>query len=101
MAINNQLAGWMDEMTGWRQHLHAHPEIALQETQTSDFVAQKLESWGLEVHRGLAETGVIGTLRGTQTATERSRFALIWMRCRWKRTTPSHIAQPMLERCMG
>lgn len=66
MAINNQLAGWLDEMTGWRHHLHAHPEIALQETQTSDFVAQKLEGWGLEVHRGLAGTGVIGTLRGTQ-----------------------------------
>lgn len=66
MAINNQLAGWMDEMTGWRQHLHAHPEIALQETQTSDFVAQKLEGWGIEVHRGMAKTGVIGTLRGTQ-----------------------------------
>lgn len=66
MPINNQIAGWLDEMTEWRQHLHEHPEIALEEVKTAEFVAQKLESWGIEIHRGLAKTGVIGTLRGTR-----------------------------------
>lgn len=50
-------------MTAWRRHLHAQPEIAFKEHKTSDFVAAKLEEFGLQVHRGLAGTGVVGTLR--------------------------------------
>ncbi|WP_437993419.1 M20 aminoacylase family protein [Sorangium sp. So ce145] len=51
------------EMTAWRRDLHAHPETAFEEARTSDFVAEKLSSFGVEVHRGLAKTGVVGTLR--------------------------------------
>ena len=52
-----------DELTAWRRDLHAHPEIGFEENRTSDFVAAKLEEFGIEVHRGLAKTGVVGTLR--------------------------------------
>ncbi|WP_042693828.1 M20 aminoacylase family protein [Azospirillum sp. B506] len=51
------------EMTAWRRDLHAHPETAFEEQRTSDFVADKLASFGLEVHRGLARTGLVGLLR--------------------------------------
>ena len=51
------------DMTAWRRDLHAHPETAFEEERTSDFVAEKLASFGLEVHRGLAKTGVVGLLR--------------------------------------
>lgn len=50
------------DVAAWRQHLHRHPELAYQERQTADFVAEKLERFGLSVHRGLAGTGVVGTL---------------------------------------
>ncbi len=50
------------EMTAWRRHLHAHPEIAFEEAATSAFVAQRLAAFGLEVDQGLAKTGVVGTL---------------------------------------
>jgi hippurate hydrolase len=50
-------------MRGWRHHLHAHPETAFEEAQTSQFVAEKLAAFGLEVHRGIAKTGVVGVLR--------------------------------------
>ena len=50
------------EMTGWRRDLHAHPEIAFEERRTADFVAAKLTEFGVEVHRGLARTGVVGSL---------------------------------------
>ena len=43
--------------TEWRQDLHRHPELAFEETRTADFVARQLESFGIEVHRGLAGTG--------------------------------------------
>ena len=59
----------VDETTQWRRHLHAHPETAFDEHATSDFVASKLKDFGLEVHRGLGRTGVVGTLkRGSSQA---------------------------------
>jgi hippurate hydrolase len=50
------------QMTEWRRTLHANPETAFEEFQTADFVARQLESFGAEVHRGLAVTGVVGVL---------------------------------------
>ncbi len=51
-----------DEMRQWRQHLHQFPETAFEETQTAQFIADKLNSFGLEVHQGLGKTGVVATL---------------------------------------
>jgi len=52
----------IDEATGWRRAFHAHPELGYQEHQTSQAVADQLTAMGLQVHRGLAGTGVVGTL---------------------------------------
>ncbi len=51
------------EMVALRHQIHAHPELAYEEFATSDLVAERLASWGYEVHRGLAGTGVVGTLK--------------------------------------
>src|SRR6476661_10630826 len=51
------------EVTAIPRDIHAHPELAYQETRTSDIVASKLQEWGLEVTRGLGKTGLVGTLR--------------------------------------
>ena len=57
------------ELRGWRRHLHAHPETAFEERATAAFVAERLAQMGLEVHTGLAGTGVVGVLRhGTSRA---------------------------------
>ena len=58
--LNNKKA----EMACWRQHLHQFPEAAYEEEMTSDFVADKLESFGIEVHRRLGKTGVVGVIHG-------------------------------------
>src|SRR3546814_17633484 len=50
-------------MTEGRRDLHAHPELGFQEQRTSDVVAAKLAEWGIEVHRGLGGTGVVGVLK--------------------------------------
>src|ERR687888_1355789 len=47
-----------------RRHLHAHPELAFQEHDTARFIAERLRSHGLEVRSGVAQTGVVGLLRG-------------------------------------
>ena len=64
MPVINRIADFHEEMKTWRRDLHRHPETAFEEVRTSDFVAEKLESWGIEVHRGLAGTGVVGLLQG-------------------------------------
>ncbi|MEC7463460.1 MAG: amidohydrolase, partial [Pseudomonadota bacterium] len=64
MPINNRIADFSGEMTTWRRHIHKHPETAFEEHKTSDFVALRLHEFGIEVHRGLAGTGVVGTLKG-------------------------------------
>lgn len=51
------------EMTGWRHDIHAHPELGFQEQRTSDLVATQLAAFGIEVHRGVGKTGVVGVLR--------------------------------------
>ena len=66
MAINNRIAEFTPEMTEWRQHIHQHPETAFEEHNTSDYVAMRLHEFGVEVHRGLAGTGVVGTLKGSR-----------------------------------
>lgn len=62
MKILPELKDLHKEMTEWRHRIHKHPETAFEEYETSDFVAEKLESFGIEVHRGLGKTGVVGTL---------------------------------------
>lgn len=52
----------IDEATGWRRAFHSHPELGYQEHHTSQSVAERLTAMGLQVHRGLAGTGVVGTL---------------------------------------
>ena len=64
MKIISELKEKQQVLSSWRQHLHQYPEIAFEETMTSDFVAEKLESFGLEVHRGLGQTGVVGVIHG-------------------------------------
>src|ERR1051325_573525 len=51
------------ELTAIRRDIHAHPEIGMNEHRTADLVARKLEEWGIEVHRGVGRTGVVGVLR--------------------------------------
>ena len=52
-----------EEMTLWRRDIHAHPELGFEENRTSNLVAEKLRGFGLEVHRGIGKTGVVGVLR--------------------------------------
>jgi len=63
MTIINKINEFHDEMTSWRRDIHQHPELKYEENRTSGLVAAKLEEFGIEIHRGLAKTGVVGTIR--------------------------------------
>jgi hippurate hydrolase len=64
MSTIERIASFADELVAIRRDLHAHPEIGFEEKRTSEIVARLLTSWGIEVHRGIGETGVVGILRG-------------------------------------
>ena len=53
----------MTEMKQWRRHLHRFPEIGFEVQDTAAFVAKQLQSFGLVVHTGIGQTGVVGVLK--------------------------------------
>ncbi len=63
MSIVDRIRGYQDELVAIRRDLHAHPEIGFEEERTAKIVAERLAAWGIEVHRGIGKTGVVGVLR--------------------------------------
>ena len=60
------------ELRAIRRDIHAHPELAFQESRTSQLVADQLAAWGIEVHRGLAKTGLVGVVKGKKSTSGRA-----------------------------
>src|SRR5712691_5044052 len=63
MDILDRVRAFHDELTAFRRDIHAHPELGFEEQRTSDLVADRLAGFGIEVHRGLGKTGIVGRLR--------------------------------------
>jgi amidohydrolase len=63
VMIRKEIARIVPDITAWRHNFHAQPETAFEEKKTSNTVASILEGFGLEVHQGLAGTGVVGILK--------------------------------------
>ncbi len=90
MAVSPSLIA---EAVGWRREFHAAPELGYQEQETSRRVAELLASFGLQVHRGLAGTGVVATLENAPGRL--SACAPIWTPCRspsWGASATVHAA---------
>lgn len=68
MIANDPMTSIVEQATVWRRCLHQQPELQFKEITTAAFVAEKLRSFGLEVHTGLAGTGVVAVLQGDQGA---------------------------------
>jgi hypothetical protein len=63
MKVIDSLVTQAAHIAAIRRDIHAHPELSFEELRTSDVVAAKLTEWGIEVHRGLGKTGVVGILK--------------------------------------
>jgi amidohydrolase len=63
MKILPEIESMKKMLVDIRRDIHAHPELAYEEKRTAGVVERLLREWGLEVDRGLATTGVVGTLR--------------------------------------
>lgn len=68
MKVLDSLVTQSASIAAVRRDIHAHPELCFEELRTSELVAKMLTDWGIEVHRGLGKTGVVGVLKnGTST----------------------------------
>ena len=64
MNLPDDILAHAPTLAALRRDLHAHPELCFQEVRTADVVANCLNEWGIEVHRGLGTTGVVGVVHG-------------------------------------
>ena len=65
MAVINRIAGFSDEMTAWRRHLHLNPELGFACHETARFVETQLKAFGVdEIHTGIATTGIVALIKG-------------------------------------
>ena len=76
MNINKQIQVLIPEMREWRHHIHQNPEIAYEENNTSDFIAQKLNEFGIEVHRGFGGTGIVVVIQGKHKGTSNKSIGI-------------------------
>jgi hippurate hydrolase len=65
MKIFPEFIDQLELIQSIRRDIHAHPELKFTEFRTSELIAQKLQSWGIQTHIGLGKTGVVGTIEGT------------------------------------
>ncbi|MEA3444381.1 MAG: M20 family metallopeptidase [Bacteroidota bacterium] len=65
------------EIKSIRQHLHKHPELSFEENETSAFVAKKLDAYGISYKKGIAGTGIIGTIEGKKKAEIKNRVVAL------------------------
>src|SRR5687767_8279560 len=64
--INDRAAKILPKVVEWRRFLHEHPELSNREFKTAKYVENHLRALGLEVRTGVAKTGVVGILKGSQ-----------------------------------
>ncbi|WP_169543899.1 M20 aminoacylase family protein [Sneathiella aquimaris] len=70
MPVYNRIADLQNDMQTWRRDIHKHPELGFEEIRTAQIVAEKLRDWGMEVHEGIGQTGVVGVLKGQGNSTK-------------------------------
>lgn len=65
MPVINRIAGFAEDMTAWRQHLHRRPEIGLECHETAAFVVERLREFGIDqIETGVARSGVVAVIDG-------------------------------------
>src|SRR3546814_10877395 len=86
MPLLDAIVAQADDLRAIRRDIHAHPELAFEETRTADLVAERLQAWGIPIHRGLGKTGVVGIIQRSEEHTSelqslmRSSYAVFRMK---------------------
>ena len=62
--VRSQIQALQPQIVEWRRKLHQRPELGFKEQLTAEFIAQKLQEWGIEHQTGIAKTGIVAVIRG-------------------------------------
>ncbi len=62
--VRSEIQALQPQLVEWRRRLHQRPELGFKEQLTAEFIAQKLQEWGIEHQTGIAKTGIVATIRG-------------------------------------
>ncbi|WP_170478917.1 M20 aminoacylase family protein [Ruegeria arenilitoris] len=72
MPVKNRLAEMHDQITEWRHHLHAHPELSYDVHETAAFVVERLKDFGVDdITPGIGKTGVVAVIKGRMDTRDR------------------------------
>ena len=66
MDIKKRVDEIFDELVTIRRDFHMHPELSQNEFRTNSKICDYLNEWGIEYKSGIADTGVVGLIRGKQ-----------------------------------
>jgi amidohydrolase len=64
--IRLEIRSLQSHLVVWRRHIHQHPELGFRERLTAEFIAEKLEEWGIPHQTGIAKTGIVATIEGNR-----------------------------------
>ncbi len=62
--VRSEIQAMQPQLVEWRRRLHQRPELGFKEQLTAEFIAQKLQEWGIEHQTGIAKTGIVAIIRG-------------------------------------
>lgn len=77
MKVRKEIEALAPKMREWQEHLHKHPEVALEEVNSAKYIASELRAMGYEVEEGIGTTGLVATLKvgnGTKNLGIRAEF---------------------------
>lgn len=72
MTLRNSIAALKDEIALYRRELHQNPQTSYEETFANDLIQRKLTEWGIPFKTGYAVTGIVATIEGNDTSSEKS-----------------------------
>ncbi len=61
-ALVKEFEGRLEQIAGWRHHLHKHPELSSEEENTARFIADLVKSWGYDVAEDVGQHGIVASL---------------------------------------
>ena len=99
VAVSPEVAQLAESVIDLRRTLHRWPELGFQEERTSALVAERLQALGLEVRTGIAQTGVLGILRGKGKA-RRCCCGLIWTAYQLRKRVAPRTPPSIMASCM-
>jgi amidohydrolase len=62
--VRLEIRALQPQLVEWRRQIHQKPELGFQEKITAEFIAQKLQNWGIVHQTGIAQTGIVAIIKG-------------------------------------